>query len=143
MRQNSAAFRTIWWIVADPDENWSLALYQREAYRVIDDILARGKLPFLVGGTGQYVRSIIEGWQIPPQKPDYDLRDALNHWADEIGAEGLYVRLKTIDADAAVNMDYRNVRRVVGHWKSYSKPVSVFQIYAASSNVLISRDSGD
>ncbi len=99
--------------VADPDENWSLALYQREAYRVIDDILARGKLPFLVGGTGQYVRSIIEGWQIPPQKPDYDLRDALNHWADEIGAEGLYVRLKTIDADAAVNMDYRNVRRVV------------------------------
>ena len=99
--------------VADPDENWSLALYQREAYRVIDDILAKGKLPFLVGGTGQYVRSIIEGWQIPPQKPDYDLRDALNHWADEIGAEALYERLKAIDGDAAANMDHRNVRRVV------------------------------
>ena len=99
--------------VADPEESWSLALYQREAYRVIDDILARGRLPFLVGGTGQYVRSIIEGWQIPPQKPDYDLREALNHWADEIGAEALYERLKTIDADAAENMDYRNVRRVV------------------------------
>ena len=78
---------------------------------MIDDILARGRLPFLVGGTGQYVRSIIEGWQIPPQKPDYDLREALNHWADEIGAEALYERLKTIDADAAENMDYRNVRR--------------------------------
>jgi tRNA dimethylallyltransferase len=99
--------------VAEPDENWSLALYQREAYRVIDDILARDKLPFLVGGTGQYVRSIIEGWQIPPQKPDYDLRDALNRWADEIGAEALYERLKAIDADAAANIDYRNVRRVV------------------------------
>jgi tRNA dimethylallyltransferase len=99
--------------VAEPDENWSLALYQREAYRVIDDILARDKLPFLVGGTGQYVRSIIEGWQIPPQKPDYDLRDALNHWADEIGAKALYERLKAIDADAAANIDYRNVRRVV------------------------------
>ncbi|HCU56843.1 MAG TPA: tRNA (adenosine(37)-N6)-dimethylallyltransferase MiaA [Anaerolineaceae bacterium] len=99
--------------VAHPDENWSLALYQREAYRVIDDILSRNKLPFLVGGTGQYIRSIIEGWQIPPQKPDYDLRDALNHWADEIGAEALYERLKAIDADVAVNMDYRNVRRVV------------------------------
>ena len=99
--------------VAEPDENWSLALYQREAYRVIDDILARDKLPFLVGGTGQYVRSIIEGWQIPPQKPDYDLRDALNRWADEIGAEALYERLKAIDADAAANIDYRNIRRVV------------------------------
>ena len=71
------------------------------------------KLPFLVGGTGQYIRSIIEGWQIPPQKPDYHLRDALNHWAEEIGAEALYDRLKTIDTDAAANMDYRNVRRVV------------------------------
>jgi tRNA dimethylallyltransferase len=99
--------------VADPDESWSLALYQHEAYRVIDDIHSRGKLPFLVGGTGQYIRSIIEGWQIPPQKPDYHLRDALNHWAEEIGAEALHDRLKTIDTDAAANMDYRNVRRVV------------------------------
>ena len=99
--------------VADPGESWSLALYQHEAYRVIDDIHSRGKLPFLVGGTGQYIRSIIEGWQIPPQKPDYHLRDALNHWAEEIGAEALHDRLKTIDTDAAANMDYRNVRRVV------------------------------
>lgn len=99
--------------VADPDEDWSLALYQREAYKAIDEILAKEKLPFLVGGTGQYIRSIIEGWQVPAQEPDYDLREALNHWADEIGTEALHRRLMIIDRDAAEKIDYRNVRRVI------------------------------
>ena len=99
--------------VADPDDTWSLALYMQSAYRVIDEIHARGKLPILVGGTGQYVRAIIEGWRIPPQAPDFGLRDALNHWADEIGAEAFHGRLEKLDRDAAENIDYRNVRRVV------------------------------
>ncbi len=99
--------------VADPDEIWSLALYQRHAYSVIDAIHARGKLPFLVGGTGQYVRSIIEGWRIPPQKPDHALRDSLNQWVEKIGADGLHRRLAILDAEAASKIDYRNVRRTV------------------------------
>ncbi len=99
--------------VVDPDETWNLALYQREAYKVIDSIHLRGKLPFLVGGTGQYIRSIIEGWNIPPQRPDYDLREALNKWVEEIGAEGLYERLKSIDPRAAEKIDCRNLRRTV------------------------------
>lgn len=99
--------------VADPDEVWSLAVFQRNAYRAINDILARGKLPLLVGGTGQYIRSIIEGWHIPPQSPDYRLRDALTLWADKIGAEALHERLKRLDPSAANKIDYRNVRRTV------------------------------
>lgn len=99
--------------MAAPDETWSLALYQRNAYRVIDEIHARGKLPILVGGTGQYVRAIIEGWRIPPQPPNYDLRDALNQWADEIGAEAFHERLAKLDKEAAEQIDYRNMRRVV------------------------------
>jgi len=99
--------------VADPDEIWSLAVYQREAYRIIEDIQARGKMPLLVGGTGQYIRSIIEGWRIPPQRPDYDLREALNHWAYAIGAESLHKRLERLDPDAARLIDYRNLRRTV------------------------------
>ncbi|QRN83909.1 tRNA (adenosine(37)-N6)-dimethylallyltransferase MiaA [Chloroflexota bacterium] len=99
--------------MADPDDTWSLALYQRNAYRVIDEIHARGKLPILVGGTGQYVRAIIEGWRIPPQPPNYDLRDALNRWADEIGTEAFHERLAKLDKEAAEQIDYRNVRRVV------------------------------
>lgn len=99
--------------VANPDEVWSLALYQRQAYRIIDAIHAKGKLPFLVGGTGQYVRSIIEGWQIPPQKPDHSLRDVINQWVETIGADGLHHRLSILDPEAARRIDYRNVRRTV------------------------------
>ena len=99
--------------VADPDDRWNLAIYQREAYKIIDDIHKREKLPFLVGGTGQYIRSIIEGWNIPPQRPDYNLRETLNDWARQIGAEGLYERLKIIDPEAAEKIDYRNLRRTV------------------------------
>lgn len=99
--------------VADPDEGWNLAIYQQEAYRIIDDIHQRGKLPLLVGGTGQYIRSIIEGWHIPPQRPDIKLRDALNNWADAIGPKGLYERLKMLDPEAASNIDHRNLRRTV------------------------------
>ena len=99
--------------VADPDERWNLAIYQREAYKIIDEIIGKGKLPFLVGGTGQYIRSIIEGWNIPPQRPNYKLRDALNDWAKRIGKEGLYDRLKLIDPIAAEKIDYRNLRRTV------------------------------
>lgn len=99
--------------VAAPDEIWNLAIYQRNAYRIIDQIHQRGNLPFLVGGTGQYVRAIIEGWRIPPQRPDVDLRDALNRWALEIGAEGLHERLARIDPETAEKIDYRNQRRTV------------------------------
>ena len=99
--------------VANPDESWNLAIFQREAYRIIEDIHQRGKLPFLVGGTGQYIRSIIEGWNIPPQRPDLKLREALRHWAETIGQEGLHDRLMLIDPAAARKIDYRNLRRTV------------------------------
>src|SRR5512142_3570164 len=48
--------------VANPDETWSLALFQQKACQAIDDIHRRGKLPFLVGGPGQYIRAVTEGW---------------------------------------------------------------------------------
>ena len=99
--------------VTDPDESWSLGVYQREAYRVIDDIHLRGKLPFLVGGTGQYIRSIIEGWQIPELQPDFMMREALEQWADRIGADGLHDRLSLLDPEAGSQIEPRNLRRTV------------------------------
>lgn len=99
--------------VADPDETWSLAVYQRVAYRVISEIHARGRLPFLVGGTGQYIRAVVEGWTIPEVKSDLELREALEDWAGEIGLEGLHARLAVVDQKAADKIDYRNLRRTV------------------------------
>ena len=99
--------------VADPDDVWSLARFQRRAYQTIDGIHARGRLPFLVGGTGQYVWAVVEGWVIPEVKPDSRLRTALENWVDEIGSQGLYNRLMALDPEAAARIDPQNTRRTI------------------------------
>ena len=99
--------------VAEPDETWSLALFQAEANRVIQKIYGRHHLPFLVGGTGQFVRAIIEGWKIPPAQPNTRLRTLLNHWGEQVGADELHTKLFTLDPEAANSIDPSNVRRTV------------------------------
>lgn len=99
--------------IADPDETWSLGRFQREAIKIIADIHDRGKMPLLVGGTGQYIRAITEGWEAPQQAPDPKMREVLSVWVDEIGGRGLYDRLAVIDPEAAKNMDPNNLRRTV------------------------------
>lgn len=99
--------------VADPDQVWSLTLFQRAVKKAIKDIHSRFRLPFLVGGTGQYIRAIVADWQIPEIKPNFLLRKTLENWAEEIGADGLHARLAAIDADAASKIEYRNLRRTI------------------------------
>lgn len=99
--------------IADPDETWNLGRFQREAITIIADIHSRGKMPLLVGGTGQYIRAITEGWEVPQQAPDPKMRDVLSAWVDEIGGRGLYDRLAVIDPEAAKNIDPNNLRRTV------------------------------
>jgi tRNA dimethylallyltransferase len=99
--------------VADPDEIWSLALFQREAEKAIASIYSRGNLPILVGGTGQYVRAILEGWSPPALVAQPALRAALETWAAEIGKDGLHARLARLDPQAAASIDARNQRRTL------------------------------
>jgi tRNA dimethylallyltransferase len=72
-------------------------------------VLARGKLPFLVGGTGQYVTAVVEGWGIPKVPPQPRLRRALA----QLGGDELACWLAELDAEAAEKIDPRNVRRVI------------------------------
>ena len=99
--------------VAEPDEIWSLAMFQQAATEIIADIHKRGKLPFLVGGTGQYIRAVTEGWTPPEVEPDPRLRDVLDELAKEGGIYWLYEGLKRIDPLAAEKIDPRNVRRTI------------------------------
>ena len=96
-----------------PDEDFSLAQYRDMAYRTIDDILDRGKLPLLVGGSGLYVWTVIEGWEIPEVAPDPDLRNHLEERAGKGEAEALYRELVEADPAAAEKIDPRNIRRVI------------------------------
>lgn len=99
--------------VADPDQDWSLAVYLPRALAAIQDIQQRGKLPFLVGGTGQYVQAVIQGWDLPEIKPNPRLRSVLECWADKIGADGMRSRLAALDPSAAENIDGPNLRRMI------------------------------
>lgn len=99
--------------VAEPEDVWSLAVFQEQAHLAISSIFARGRQPLLVGGTGQYLRAVTQGWQPPPIKPDPRLRLALENWAQQIGFNGLHQRLAVIDPVAARTIDPRNLRRTI------------------------------
>ena len=99
--------------VANPEERWSLGKFKQSATEIIDDIHQRGRIPFLVGGTGQFIRAITQGWVIPELKADEQMRDVLTRWVDEIGPEGLYQRLTVVDPLAAENILPGNVRRTI------------------------------
>ncbi len=116
--------------IVTPDQPYTLAEYQRAAYDTITTLHARGKLPLLVGGTGQYITAVIEGWSIPEVPPNPDLRADLEAFAAEHGPEALHNRLREADPDAAARIDYRNVRRVIRALEVYLEtgtPITVLQ----------------
>jgi tRNA dimethylallyltransferase len=97
----------------NPDETLSLAVFQQKAKDFISDIHTRNKLPFLVGGTGQYIRAVTQGWTPPEVIADERLRDELEKLKGERGAEWLHARLQFLDPEAAAKIDARNVRRTI------------------------------
>lgn len=99
--------------VVDPDQPMTLAEYQRLAYAAIEEIHRRERVPLLVGGTGLYVRAVLEGLRIPEVPPDPELRTRLEAEARALGAEALHARLAALDPVAARRVDPRNVRRVI------------------------------
>ena len=99
--------------ILEPDQPFSLALFLELAGRAIAQISQRGRLPILLGGTGQYVWALLEGWRVPRVPPDPALRRSLEERARREGREALYRELKARDPQAASHIDPRNLRRVV------------------------------
>ena len=83
------------------------------ATEAITDIHMRGKLPLLVGGTGQYVRAVTQGWKPPEVEPNEKLRDELGRMKAKNGIYWLHEKLKTLDPEAAEKIDARNFRRTI------------------------------
>ncbi len=99
--------------IINPDEDFSLAQFQQMAYRAINNIQRRHILPLLVGGSGQYIWSVLEGWGIPRVPPDKEMRRRLERRAVEGDKEELYRELEASSPAAAERIDQRNVRRVI------------------------------
>lgn len=108
--------------ICNPDETITLGTYQDSVYKLIDGL----DFPILVGGTGQYLRAIVEGWGIPRVSPQPRLRVAL----EALGGAELGRWLQLLDGETAVRLDVRNVRRVVRALEVTlvsGQPISVLQ----------------
>ncbi len=99
--------------IRDPDEEYTVADYQRDAFAVIDDVIARGKTPFLVGGTGLYVRAVAKHLDIPRTAADPELRAKIEVDIARNGLAATFARLVALDPDAEGVVDPKNPRRVV------------------------------
>ena len=99
--------------VVRPDEPFNLGLFSNQANDAINQIFERGKLPIVVGGTGQYIWSLVEGWKVPALPAQLKIREELEQQAELYGPEFLHKRLNKIDPISAGTIDPRNLRRVI------------------------------
>jgi len=122
--------------VVDPDEDFGLAMYHQLAFEALMAIQQKGKLPLLVGGSGLYVWSVIEGWTIPQVPPDQKLRRRLEARAEQDDSQSLHRELQAIDSEAGEKINPSNIRRVIRALEIYyatGQPPSLLQRKEAPS----------
>ena len=99
--------------IIDPDVDFSLAEFCERAHAALSEIAGRGQVPWLVGGTGQYLAALLEGWRVPRVPPQPAFRARLEEEARVQGGEALYRRLQEMDPEAAAHILPGNLRRVI------------------------------
>lgn len=99
--------------VAGPDESFSVARYVHDAGRCVDDILSRGKLPILAGGTNLYIDSLVSGRDFAENEGDNALRESLGAEYDALGGEAMLERLREIDPERAAKLHPADKRRII------------------------------
>ena len=95
--------------VANPKKTYSVSLYKKDAERKINEILSRGNLPIIVGGTGFYIDAITKGVVLPQVAPDKNLRDKLSNKTEK----ELFSMLKKLDKNRAETIDFKNKVRLI------------------------------
>ena len=111
--------------VADPEEDYSAERYRREAVPVVDDILARGKLPIIAGGTGLYLDALLNGHDFAVKSTGW--REKLQKKYDEEGIQPLWEALTEIDPESATRlhpMDTKRVIRALEVWYETGETIS-------------------
>jgi len=96
-----------------PDEEFSVAKFKKLALEYIKEIISKGKIPIIVGGTGLYINSLIYNIDFSEVETDWELRNKLKKEADEKGNAYLHEKLKAIDPDAAEKIHVNDVKRII------------------------------
>ena len=113
--------------VADPEEDFSVARYVEMAAQCVDDVLARGKLPIVAGGTGLYIDSLLSGRTFAPFSPDSALRGELERELDEKGGQAMLEALAQVDPEAAQRLhpnDHKRIIRALEVYRSTGKTIT-------------------
>jgi len=107
--------------MAEPDQSFTVADYQKAAVTVIDGLLAAGRTALLVGGAGLYVRAVIDGLDIPPARPDPKFRKQMTELAAGRGREHVYDLLKRVDMETAARLHPNDLKRVIRALEVYEQ----------------------
>jgi len=99
--------------IKNPNENYTVADFKKDAEIAIQKILSKGKIPFLVGGTGLYIGAVVENYELNSAKPDKDIREELERELEEKGAEELHHLLEELDPEAASKIHPNNHRYLI------------------------------
>lgn len=113
--------------VADPEEDFSVARYVEMAARCVDDVLERGKLPIVAGGTGLYIDSLLSGRTFAPFSPDSALRGELERELAEKGGQAMLEELAQVDPEAAQRLhpnDHKRIIRALEVYRSTGKTIT-------------------
>lgn len=99
--------------IKNPNEGYTVAEYKKDAVGAIKKIIAKGKLPILVGGTGLYVKAVVDNLDIPSVKPNPNMRLRMEKEIEKSGLEAVFKKLVSLDPEAVYIVDPKNPRRVV------------------------------
>ncbi len=97
----------------NPDEEYNVSKYKEDSLKVIDDIISRGKVPIIVGGTGLYINTLVNGVEFSEIEKDEQYEKELEKLYEEKGADYLFSMLQKVDEESSKIIDKNNVRRVI------------------------------
>lgn len=113
--------------IIEPHDPFSVADFQKEVFKLIPEIASRNRLPIMVGGTGLYLKAVIDQYDFSESKADWDLRKKLKDQANRWGIEHLYERLKKVDPLSAEKIHPHDEKRIIRALEVYlttGRPIS-------------------
>ena len=122
--------------VADPGEPYSVARYAKEAGEWVEDILARGKLPIVCGGTGLYIDGLLRGAEFQPSGADNGLREQLEGEWDTHGPEHMMARLAAVDPESAARLHLSDKRRILRALEVYLATGETITVHNARTKAI-------
>ena len=122
--------------VAEPGEAYSVSRYVEEATACVEDILARGKLPIVCGGTGLYIDGLIRGTDYQPAGTDNGIREQLDGEWEAQGAEQMMARLAAVDPDSAARLHLSDKRRILRALEVYLATGETITVHNARTKAI-------